>query len=163
MSLEQNLKLFAEAVGADIGALIESRGSLGDLTTTAKANLVQAINELQAEINNTSAIASALIDNTASYADKTYSSDKINTLLTALKADILGGAPEAFDTLKEIADYLAANDGALAALLTSINNRVSFAEEQVLTTAQKKQACDNIGIGDPEVNLVAAYSAAKIA
>lgn len=161
MSLETRLSAFAQAVGVDIGALLKSRGNLADLTTTQKTNLVAAINELKAALGTID--LTAIISDTAGAAvvDKTWSAAKITAALAALKAQILDGAPEAFDTLKEIADYLSANDGALAGLLTAINNRVRFDAAQDLTAEQKLQACVNIGVGDPEVDLVLAYTTSR--
>ena len=161
MSLETKLVAFAQAVGEDIGELISTRGKMAALTTTQKTSLVAAINELKAGLNSVD--PTALINDAAGagVVDKTWSADKITTALSTLKSEIIAGAPEAYDTLQEIADYLAANDGALNALLTSINNRVRFDAAQALTVEQKLTACTNIGVGNPEVNLVAAYADAR--
>lgn len=161
MSLETKLVAFAQAVGVDIGELITSRGDLATLTTTQKGNLVAAINELKAGLGSID--LTAIINDAAGagVTDKTWSADKIISSLNQLKADIVNGAPAAYDTLKEISDYLAANDSALDSLLTAINNRVRYDAAQTLTTEQKLTACTNIGVGNPEVDLVAAYVAAK--
>lgn len=161
MSLETKLVAFAKAVGVDIGELIKSRGNLANLTTTEKTSLVAAINELKAGLNSVD--LTALINDAAGagVVDKTWSADKITSALSTLKSEIIAGAPAAYDTLKEIADYLAANDGTLNALLTAINNRVRYDAAQDLTDEQKLQACTNIGVGNPEVDLVAAYTSAK--
>lgn len=163
MSLENKLLAFAQAVGVDIGELVKTRGDLTTLTTTQKGNLVAAINELQAGLGSID--LTAIIQDTAGagVTNKTWSADKIVSALVALKGEILDGAPEAYDTLKEISQYLAANDSQINALLTAIGNRVRYDAAQTLTAEQQKQACDNIGVGDPEVDLVAAYTAAKLA
>lgn len=158
MSLELNLRAFAQAVGVDIGAIITSRGDLANLSTTAKNNLVAAINELKGIIDQ---VDTRLIDDASTAGDRTWSSSKITAMLAQVKTDILDGAPAAFDTLKEISDYLASNTTAVDGLLTAINNRVRFDAAQTLTTAQQLQACTNIGVGDPEVDLVAVYTTAK--
>ena len=163
MSLETKLVAFAQAVGVDIGELITTRGNLTALTTTQKTSLVAAINEVQAGLKSVD--LTAIINDAAGagVVDKTWSADKITTALSTLKSEIIAGAPAAYDTLQEIAAYLAANDGTLNALLTSINNRVRFDAAQALTVEQKLQACENIGVGNPEVDLVAAYVDAKTA
>lgn len=163
MTLKANLELFAAAVGTDIRGLLLSRGVLANLTTTQKDNLVAAINELKAGLDGVDSQVTGLIDDAAvdGTLDKTYSADKILDLIAALKAEIIGGAPSAYDTLLEISNYLAANDTELDALLTAINNRVRFDAAQTLTTAQQIQACENIGVGDPTVDLVAAYTTAR--
>lgn len=157
MSLENRLVAFAQAVGVDIGALIKSRGNLANLTTTEKTNLVGAINELKAGLGSID--LTDIIDDAAvgGVVDKTWSADKIITALSTLKGEILNGAPEAFDTLKEISDYLAGNTTQVEAILIAIGNRVRYDDAQVLTAEQKLTACSNIGVGNPEVDLAAAY------
>jgi len=159
MTLEQRLVAFAQAVGIDIGALLSSRGVLANLTTTEKTNLVGAINELKASIATID--LSALIDDAATATDTTWSSTKIVASLSALKDEIVDGAPAAYDTLQEIATYLAANDGILDQLLTAIGNRVRYDAAQALTDEQKQQACANIGVGDPFVDLVTTYETSR--
>lgn len=83
-------------------------------------------------------------------------------LANAYKA-VIDGAPSAWDTLKEIADYIAADQTATTAITTALSNRVRFDAAQALTAEQQLQACQNIGIGDPTVDLVAAYTTAKTA
>lgn len=161
MSLDTRLVALAQAVGADIGALITSRGVMANLTTTEKSSLVGAINEIKAAV--------AAVDLTDLVADGSvgtttvWSSQKVQDSLTALKSEILAGAPEAFDTLKEISDYLASNTTAVDGVMTAIGNRVRYDAAQTLTAEQKLQACQNIGVGNPETDLVAAYAAAKVA
>ena len=161
MSLEAKLTAFAEAVGVDIGELVNSRGDLTQLTTTNKASLVEAVNEVKTAVDgiDTSSVIDDAGDGTT--VDKTWSSAKIIEELANLKDQILGGAPESYDTLKEIADYLANNTTQADALLEALGKRVRFDEAQTLTGEQQLTACTNIGIGDPGVDLAAAYTAAK--
>jgi len=159
MTLQANLAAFAAAVGGDIGTLVKNQGVLSTLTTTDKTNLVASINELQAGLATQA--AKTIIDDTKVGTTTTYSSDKLTALLAQVKNDIIGGAPSAWDTLKEIADYIAADQTATSAITTALSNRVRFDADQTLTAAQQLQACTNIGIGDPTVDLVAAYTTAK--
>jgi hypothetical protein len=142
-------------------------GDKSTLTTTIKTTLVAAINELDADIAALEAGAAG-IDDGVTATTSTWSSDKINTEITdsaaATKAEILGGADAAWDTLQEIKAIIdasdAADDDALAALTTAVGNRVRFDAAQSLTGTQQTQARDNIGaisaaaIGDPEHNYV---------
>ncbi|MTD33670.1 hypothetical protein [Paludibacterium denitrificans] len=156
MSLDTKLTLLARALGTDVKSLTAAVGNPAALTTTAKNSLVAAINEVQAALQSTT-----VINDTSASTTSTYSSSKMTDLLAQLKSDILGGASAAYDTLKEIETKLGSDDTALANLLSAVGNRVSFADAQSLTAAQQLQACQNIGIGDPTVDLVAAYNAAK--
>lgn len=161
MTLEARLSAFAAAVGVDIGTLLKTRGDLGALTTTEKATLVGAINELKAGLNSIDLTGIISDTSGAGVTDKTWSADKIISALNTLKGEIIDGAPAAYNTLKEIATYLTANDGQLAALLEAIGNRVRFDAAQTLTAAQQLQACENIGVGNPDADLVAAYTTAR--
>lgn len=163
MSLETRLIALAEAVGTDIKTLVNKQGDLTSLQTTAKGNLVAAINELYAAIGN----AGAQIDDMAGAGDKlvTYSADKILEVIDAakqaVKSDLLDGAPEALDTLVELADALNNDPNFAATIASQIGSRVRFDDSQTLTAQEKLTACTNIGVGDPEVDLVARYEAKK--
>lgn len=92
------------------------------------------------------------IDDTAAATDKTYSSSKIASEITAakqaVKDDLLGGAGAAYDTLKELADLITTNQDAIKALQDLAAGHVKFDAAQSLSDAQKKQARDNIGAAD---------------
>ena len=97
-------------------------------------------------------VASATnIDDTKAGTTTTYSSSKIESDITAakqaVKDDLLGGAGAAYDTLKELADLIAANKSAIDALKEVAAGHVKYDAAQTLTDAQKKQARDNIGAG----------------
>lgn len=120
------------------------------LITTAKGNLVEAINEVKAQANSLAASGGATINDASnSSATQTYSINKINTSIAearaAVKAEILGGAGAAYDTLKELEDLFASTGADLSALTTALGNRVRFDAAQTLTAGQKVQANANMG------------------
>lgn len=163
MNMNQRITLLAQAIAADVKSLKASVGDLTGLSTTAKSNLVAAINELRGMITANAAV----IDDTKGNGDTgfTWSADKIYDTIEAAKAavksDILGGADAAYDTLKELQVFIQ-NDATLtSSLVTAVNNRIRFDDTQTLTQAQKAQACANIGIGDPDTDFAAAYASAK--
>lgn len=160
MSLQARLTALAQAMATDVKALTANQGSLAALSTTAKGSLVAAINELQAALAG--AGGNVILD-TAGAGDTAHawSADKAVAALAALKAEIVAGAPAAWDTLIEIGTELNSNQTALGNLLTAVGNRISYDAVQTLTAPQQLQACQNIGVGDPETDLVAAYNAAK--
>ena len=51
MSLQQRLTALAQAVGGDVKSLLAAQGSLQALTTSAKSNLVAAVNELKSAVD----------------------------------------------------------------------------------------------------------------
>ena len=67
--------------------------------------------------------------------------------LADLRSDLVAGAPDALDTLKEIADKLASDDTALAGLLAAVNNRLRFDAAQGLSDAAKTTLLANLGGG----------------
>ncbi|HBO9768488.1 TPA: hypothetical protein L5D83_003152 [Pseudomonas aeruginosa] len=178
---------------ADIDGNTNSIGDLSALTTTAKSNLVAAINEVKSLIGQSGAV----IDDNAGIGDTdvTWSADKSATELTGKLAitskatgddviagtddvkyttskavaagiakavgDLVNGAPEVLDTLKELADALGNDPNYAATIAEALGKRVRVDAAQTFTTAEKLQGCQNLGVGDPEQDLVAVYNAAK--
>ena len=163
MTLEARVVALAQAIGTDVKTLTTAVGSLAGLTTTAKNNLVAAINE----IAQAAASATGIDDGVTSGAS-TWSSNKIGSEISGAISGLVGGAGAALDTLKELADALNNDPSFAATIATQIANRVRFDDAQVLTAPQKAQACDNIGAaslvatGDLDRDFTAAYTAAKV-
>lgn len=163
MSLESRIISLAQAIGADVKALRAERGNLASLSTTAKSNLVDAINEIYSIVGNGATINDSAGNGNTTVtwsADKIY--DSIEAAKVAVQASILGGASAAYDTLLELEQLATSNSSTATALATAVNNRVRYDAAQTLTTAQQLQACTNIGIGNPESDFSATYSAAKL-
>ena len=162
MSQETILVALTNLVGADIKAMNVAQGSLSSLTTTVKTSLVAAINEVKASLASSGA---QINDSNTSATTTVLSASKVTSEIAeaklALKNELTNGAGAALDQLNELANAIN-NDPTFATTIASqIANRVRFDAAQVLTTPQKLQVCENIGIGDPEVDLVAIYTAAK--
>ena len=172
MTLEQRLILLAQAIGADIKTLTVAQGSLTSLTTTAKSNLVAAINELKS-ITDGLAGGGAAINDAAGDGDTTvtWSADKIFDSIAAAKAalknELLDGAGAALDTLNELADALNNDPNFAATIATEIANRVRYDAAQALSAPEQVQARTNIGaqaaadVGDTDHDFVADYNTAK--
>ena len=182
MSLETSLSAFIAAVGADVKNNRISIGDLTTLTTTQKANLVSALNELKGEVSTLQGqiVSSSNINDAGAPTSttETYSIskilDSINTSIVAVKADILGSAPAALDTLQELAEALSSNPSFATDIATAIGNRVRFDEAQTLTAAQQLRARQNIGaasqvefatlqtdLGNVNTDFLAVYNTAK--
>lgn len=99
----------------------------------------------------------ALYASVAGFASQGY----VDTSVAALRTELRAGAGAALDTFAEVAAQLGADETAAAALSTAVGNRVRYDAAQTLTTPQKAQACANLGVGDPEQDLLAAYNTAK--
>lgn len=167
MSLASNLQNLATRIATEAKALRTlingNTADLSALTTSAKSNLVAAINELQGEINALS--SGAVISDGSTSTSSTWSSTKIVEQLDAYKASILGGASSAYDTLVELQAFIEEHEGDLTGLLTAVGNRVRFDAAQTLTSPQQAQARTNIGavsasdMGDPATNFVTTFEA----
>lgn len=170
MSLQTRLSELIAAIGADIASLITTRGTMLNLTTAEKTNLVGAINELNAEIDSVAA-GSVGIDDAATSSATTWSSQKISTQsaadISAAIDALVNGAPGALDTLVELANELTAQDTALDGLLVAVGNRLRFDAPQTLTAPQKVQGNANLGsaslvdTGNLDADLAALYVTAK--
>ena len=164
MTRSERIKALVQAVGTDIKALKLADGDLSSLTTTNKANLVGAINELNALASQPSG---AQIDDLATNGatDVVWSADKVFDAIleakNAVKDDIVNGAGAALDTLKELADALGNNPSFASEIATALTKRVRVDAAQAFTALEKKQGCDNLGIGDPDYDFVADYNTAK--
>lgn len=146
-SLESRVSEFAARTGQEIkkvrGEIATSNTAAEALTQRVAAN-EGAITALQGEVAK-----KVEIDDAQASATKTYSSQKVDSQITAakkaVKDDLLGGAGEAYDTLKELADALVTNKDAITALQQIAQGHVQFDKAQSLTDEQKKQARANIG------------------
>ena len=163
MSLQTQLNSFVLRVAEEFNTVKGRTGVLTALTTTDKSSLVAAINELKAAI-----VTAVAIDDLQVSTATTYSSNKVVTLLDALKADILGGADPAYDTLLELQQALQNDQSGIAAITATIDKRVRFDAAQTLTVAEQAQALANIGavaasdIGDTATDFVAIFDAALV-
>lgn len=168
-TLESRIISAVQAIGTDIKALNDTRGVLSSLTTTAKGNLVAAINEINAALG---AAGAAINDSVGDGATTTtWSADKIFDEIAAAKVavtnSLVNGAASALDTLSELATALGNDPSFATTIATGLANRVRYDAAQTLTAPQQAQARSNIGalstveIGNPDADLVAAYNTAK--
>jgi hypothetical protein len=186
MSLQTRLSDLAVAIATDIKQLRvfltgSSSGNLTGLTTADKSSVINAINEVNAK---PSAAAAPNADTTqrgiieiATLAEVAAGADTVRAVTpegvrqerVALKAEILGaGVPAALDTLAELDSALNNDPNFAASMTTALGNRLRIdINNQGLTAGQQTNGQTNLGvlaasaIGDPETDLVAAYTASK--
>lgn len=185
MSLQIRIANFVTSVGTDVKQLKtwltgSSSGDLTGLTTINKASVVAAINEVNgktstvpdATISSKGSIEIATLAEVAAGVDATLAvtPEGVRQERIALKAEILGaGVPGALDTLDELAAALGDNASYAASVTTSLASRVrTDTAAQGLTLTEQGNARSNINVysktelGDPETDLVALYTAAKV-
>ena len=176
MSLSSQIASLATTVGADVKGILASIGTLSELTTTQKANLVVALNELKAGRVDFKVDKAGVLH--APLGKVSFGPEKILGNLKALVetvnrlkpsaakgtavSDLINGAPGTLDTLKELADAITENQGAIEALETIAAGHVKYDGAQSLTTEQQAQARTNIGAAS-QSDLSAVSSTATVA
>lgn len=167
MSLQIRIESLVLRLATEFKTIYGQVGTLTNLSTIDKTSLVSSINELRTQITAVAGFT-PIDDANPAATSTTFSASKITGLLDALKADLLGGADAAFDTLKELQDAILADQTGAAALLAAVNVRVRFDAAQSLTALEQTQARQNIGavavdaIGDPETDFVMIFETALI-
>lgn len=184
MSLQTRLSDLATAIATDVKQLRtwvtgSSSGNLTGLNTTAKTNLIAAINEVNSKtvtVPDASVTTKGVVE-LATLAEVATGTDTVRAVTPegvrqeriAVKAEILGaGVPAALDTLDELAAALADDANFAATTTTALGNRLRVdTAAQGLTAGQQLNGRTNLDVyskaelGDPETDLVAAYTAAK--
>ncbi len=140
-----------KSVQAASTLLQAKQGDLSTLTTDEKTSLVGAINEVQAELNSID--LGSLIDDTTTDTDSTWSSSKIVSAINQAVSDLIGGAPEALNTLNELAAALQDNPDMIANINTILGKVVRVDVEQAFSGSEKAQGRTNIGAAS-EADLV---------
>ena len=159
MTLEIDLVNLAQAVGAETKAINLKTGLLSNLSTTTKANLVAALNEIHAIASAAGGGGGAAINDGTTTSANTWSAAKITTAIAAAaaatKSDLVNGASAALDTFAEFAAAINNDPTFAATLATSMSKRVRFDAAQVLTGPEQVQARTNIaGAGAAEFGAV---------
>lgn len=147
----------AQAIAADIKSLITSQGSLSALSTNDKTSLVNALNELKSLIGS----AGATIDDNATTTTNAWSADKVKKQIDLAVSNLINGAGTTLDTLNELATALGNDANFATTIATQMGKRVRVDAAQTFTVAEQLQGCNNLGIGDPDTDFVAAYNTAK--
>lgn len=163
-SQETRIKAALLSIRNKFNSITTTIGPLADLTTAARGSIVNAINEVNAKPSG--GTSGPPINDGAVSQSSTYSSSKTESRMSEVaastKADILGGAAAAQDTLKELKDYA---DSGQAADQISLANRLRVDAAVTYTAAQKAFGIGNLGavsidaIGNPDADLAAYFEA----
>ena len=155
MSLSTNVSNLATRVATEIKAvrtLVNGNAAdLSSLTTTAKNNLVAAINELDAAI--ASVDMTALIDDTANTTITTWSSAKISDSIDAAVAALVDGAPGLLDTLNELAAALGDDENFATTITTAIGDAQDAAEAYADSLAVNYEVAGAAAAAEAAANL----------
>lgn len=173
MSLQNRLTDLTTRIATEIKTLRTlingNTVDLSALTTTAKGNLVAALNELKSDVDAAASSGGASINDVGTSTASVWSSGRTNDAITTAIAVLTTGAPAALDTLDELAAALGDDANFAATITTALGNRVrTDTATQGLTTQQQQNARTNISvlsateIGDPETNFVTTFNAGLV-
>lgn len=142
------------------------------LTTTAKGNLVAALNELDGIIDTLSAgggVADADDVSFAPGASGLVATDvqaavlEVFAAIDARLTALIGSAPANMDTLQELAALLADAGDDITALVTGLASRVRFdVDNQGLSPTEQANAQANIGVTASEVDYVELFESGLV-
>lgn len=131
MSLDTNLQDFVTTVATNakgIRTLINGNAAdLSALTTTQKSNLVAAINEVAAAVGG----AGATIDDAVISTLSVWSSSKTDAEIKAAVAAVVDNAPEALDTLNELAAALGDDPNFATTIMTALGGKANTVHTHV--------------------------------
>ena len=174
MSLSSNLTTLATRVATECKSIRTlTNGNAADLSalnTTAKTNLVAALNELKAELDSVASAGGATInDASTNSTTQTWSVSKISSEIQAAIDDVTNGAPTALDTLDELSAALGDDANFAGTVTTALGARVrTDTAAQGLTGTQQSNARTNIGaasaadVGNTATDFVATFNAGLV-
>lgn len=136
-------------------------------------NLIERINQLSTAIGEEvkklktklisveSRIESLNIINDESASGSTvYSSNKVSTLITQVKEELLGGASEAYDTLKEIEEYITTDKSGASAITLGLSQRLKINEVHTLSPEELNNIQESLKLGNTDTDFVAVFNRA---
>jgi hypothetical protein len=137
-------------------------GTLSSLATSAKSNLVAALNEVHASIAaiDSTGLLDDLADSTVT--NKTFSAQKILSLIASTVSGLVDSAPATLNTLNELAAALGNDANFATSVAAAIGNRVRVDAAQSFTAGQQTQGRENIGAAST-IAVSAAQSTANLA
>lgn len=136
-------------------------------------NLIERINQLSTAIGEEvkklktkltsveSRIESLNIINDESSSGSTvYSSNKVSTLITQVKEELLGGASEAYNTLKEIEEYITTDKSGASAMTLALSQRLKINEVHILSPEELSNIQESLKLGNTDTDFVAVFNRA---
>lgn len=142
MKLVERITLVVREIGKDIKAL---KGRVLTLETNSTGNTVDetvVTNKVTEQINVLKAELPTLVTPT----------------ITAEINKVVDGAPDTFNTLKEISDYIEQDKTGASAMAESINKRLRVDEQQTLSEQEQANVLGALGFTDTD--FVSVYNTA---
>ena len=158
--------LSAQKITQLIAALINDDNTTSNSSTLSARKIKELIDQKSAS----TPVNSSIDDTDTVGADKLWSSQhtkaQIEKAVRDLKTLVLGGEQSAmnsaFDTLKEISDWISADQTGAKAMIERIQHTLPTNEVVQLDDQKKRNVQQSIGLGDlTSLNLVQAYTTAR--
>lgn len=161
-TLQQRVTELAQAIGTELKKTNTNVGTLTALQTTARDNLVNAINEVKLKVDDLAAAQKEpiVIDDLTAAGNKVFSSIKTESLINEKITELLGSAPEEYNTLKEIADYIASDKTVGEGIVAKLANCLRLDEAMVLSEQQRTNVETTLNLGAVDTDFTAAFNAA---
>lgn len=173
MSLATNVSNLATRIATEVKSIRTlvngNAADLSALDTTAKSNLVAAINELHTELGNidVSGQIADLIDDAVVSTSKVWSSSKTESEIDAAVAALVDGAPALLDTLNELAAALGDDANFASTISTQIAGKADAVHSHVISDVTGLQSAldakaNSADVGDHTTNYVTVFEAGLV-
>lgn len=118
-----------------------------DDSTTLAAKLTELVNALDGKAAASHTHAQADVTGLEDALTARPTTEAMNTAISTAISDLIGGAPETYNTLKEIADYIDAHQDVVDTLNASIGNKADKSTVETLQTTVTaiKTVTDSLG------------------
>lgn len=115
-------------------------------------------NQAKATANEALEKAKEALANSANSGTSNLTEEDVQRIVKKAVDDLIDGAPDTANTLRELAELIDNGSVGIAAVTTQINNRLRFDEVQTLTEAQKNNVQIALGL---DIDLVKRYEDAR--
>lgn len=141
------------SVGSILGDINEIDGKASIEKSLKQINVVlgnfnQYISNI---VNGTTVVDKAKNDRNGNVIDLTYATKNALTALENKISQLIAGAPDAYDTLKEIAEYISQDQSGASAMTASINKNAQNIEELKTNSATKQELLETEKLIDVKI------------
>jgi hypothetical protein len=166
MSLATNVTDLATRVATEVKSLRTlingNAAGLSALNTTAKTNLVAAINELYSAVSSASGI-----NDSATSSSTAWSSTKTQAQIDAAVSALVAAAPGALNTLDELAAALGDDANFAATITTALAGKAPTVHTHAISDVTSLQTAlngkaDSTAVGDTTTNFVTTFEAGLV-
>lgn len=116
---------------------------------TFRANINDVITDIFVKTSSDNVVVDKEGNLLSDYLTNLVLKDELSTALNDLKTDILDGAPEAYDTLKEISEYINTHEDVVTSIISALGNKAD--KEEVLAISNSLQTLADTVLNIPRI------------